>query len=81
MPQLTTLSRALEEDPTPEVTNTISTIGNHLLYQGTINKHIGQMHIFILILIEITIILITTIIAKEILLVPLDILIIQVTVK
>ena len=25
MPQLTTLSRALEKDPTPEATNTIST--------------------------------------------------------
>ena len=79
--QLTTLSRALEEDAAPEVTNIIGTIVNHLHYWGTINKHIGQMHIFILILIEITIILITTIIVNVILLIPLDILIIQVTVK
>ena len=81
MPHLTTLSRALEEDPTPEVTNTISTVGSHLHYQGTINKHKGQMQIFGLILIEITMVLITTIIANVILLILLDILIIQVTVK
>ena len=63
------------------LSNIIGTIDNHLHYQGTINKHIGQMHIFILILIEITLILITTIIANVILFIPLNILIIQVTVK
>ena len=52
IPQPTTPSRASEEDPTIDVTNTIGIVDNYLHYQGTTSRHKGQMHIIILILIE-----------------------------
>ena len=65
----------------PEVTSITNIIGNHLHYSDTINKQIGQIHIFILIIVDITVIPVTMIIMNIILLSPLEILIIQVTLK
>ena len=62
IPQLTTLNRASEEDPTPEVTNIIGTIDNHLHYQDTSNMQIVLILTFIPIKIEITIILVIMIV-------------------
>ena len=44
---LTTLNRASEEVPAPEVANIISTIDNHLHYQDTTNMQIGLILTFI----------------------------------
>ena len=72
IPQLKTWNRAAEEDPTPEVTNTIDTVDNHLHYQDITNMQIGQICTFIPINIEITIMLVTMIVTNIILLHPLE---------
>ena len=74
-------SIASEEDPTLEVINTIGIIDSHLHYQGTANRHKGQMHVSILILLEIIVILIIIIVASIILFIPLEMSIIPVIVK
>ena len=81
MLQPTTPSTASEEDPALEVINTIGTTDSHLHYQGTTSRCKGQMHVFILILIEITVILIFITVASVILLIPLEMSIILVVVK
>ena len=67
--------------PTLDVINTIGTTDSHLHYQGTTSRHKGEMHIFILILIDITIILIFITVVRIILLIPLEMSIIPVVIK
>ena len=62
--QLTTQSTAWDEDPTPEVINTIGTADSHHCYWGTINILKGQTLIFIQI--DIMIIYITMLLVNKI---------------